>query len=378
VTCTDGVLSSCSCEGARCAGTEPPVCRCEDGTVSTRPCLDGVAGACRCEDAAAPRTDAGVPARCAPAPSTPTPLDGLPAPGSWEVSLGARVLALAVRADGYLVVTTDRALLVSREGVLLHEHVSDRPLTSGATLSDGRAVVADGAALHVLSDTLAPLARHLLPVPCIGVADIGCNRALCVSGDSAFGEIEIDSGESRVTRPWGSSLVARMVVPVPGQDAVVVGGFGPIHLLLTPGDRPFVYRALGTGAMGRSVPFAVVGGTSPRILDAASVVWGTSRCFELSSATPCGGTLGSVASPAESPRTADLEGHAYVMGEGGALDRYDLRTLTFVSRHAVPLAPGDRPRELAHDAWGRRVVLAFERCAGACVPMLTTVGYGAP
>jgi hypothetical protein len=88
--------------------------------------------------------------------------------------------------------------------------------------------------------------------------------------------------------------------------------------------------------------------------------------------------VGSVASPAESPRTADLEGHAYVMGEGGALDRYDLRTLTFVSRHAVPLAPGDRPRELAHDAWGRRVVLAFERCAGACVPMLTTVGYGAP
>lgn len=374
VTCIDGALSACDCRTPTCVPESTRECVCSGGALSVRRCVGGSFRTCECADAPVvpPSIDAGIVERCSPEPSAPVPLEGLSAPGGWSHPVESMPVAIEARADGYLVATRRHAVVIDRDGIERATYMSDLDIVAATTLDAGGVVIVDRGRLRVLDDALAVRTTHLLGEPCTSVLDIGCGRVLC-RGSATVTSYELASGARHSTAVSAAELQRTY-----GEDLVVGGG----PVLLTLRDGSVVTRAL------RLEPPVAAFGPGPGVVDREGVVRDLRDCADptLDSLSPCGVVLGTV--PFVSRGLAmdgDVAGFLYVVGVDEATSRWSVqrhvaRTGELVSRATTAETLPRIPRMLAHDAWGRRVLLAIDPCDGfsECTRVVTTAAYEVP
>ncbi len=371
VTCVDGALTACDCRVATCVPDSTRECVCSGGALSVRRCVGRSFGACECSDApvVTPPIDAGVLDRCAPAPSVPTPLEGLSPPGTWSHPVDSPPVLIDAREDGYVVVTRTRAVLLDREGTELARYTSDLDIVAAALLDEGGVVIADRGRLRVLDDALAVRATHLLATACLSVVDVGCGRVLCAEGGTVT-SYELATGERRVSPLSLTGTLLRTF----GEDLVIGGG--SIVLALPDGssmarsprfEPPWTPFGPGAGVVGRE-----------------GAVMDLTRCAEptLDPSAPCAEVVGSLPLGASgAPRDGDAAGFFYTIDLDVAVSRWsilrwDVRASLRLSMAVTSLSTTQFPRAVAHDPWGRRVLLSIDPCGfGECMRFVTTASY---
>ena len=375
VTCVDGVLGACDCWMATCVTDSTLECVCSGGALSVRRCVGGSFGACECSDAPVvpPPIDAGLTERCAPPASVPEPLEGLSPPGGWSHVVESLPVLVDARADGYVVVTRTQAVLLDRDGLERARYTSDLDIVAATLLDEGGVVIADRGRLRVLDDAFEVRASHLLAASCTAVVDVGCGRALCAEG-GAVASYELASGARRESPLRVTGPLLRTYA----EDLVIANG----PLLRVLRDGSVVMRSPRFEAP--TVPF----GPGAGVVDRDRVVRDLTTCADptIDGSAPCGEALGAV--PFEGHGVAmdgDAAGYLYVVGfdvatSRHAIERYDVRTGTLVSRAVTSEVRERFPRMLAHDPWGERVLLAIDPCDGfsECMRVVTTAAYEGP